>query len=88
MACSHIFYYECTTCVIQPYMRNIVLFYCVQLPALPDSVSKRMDHSVSVFHLGAHCVWVLVFGGNSTDRYFKADTAIIELSEHSTVVCK
>ena len=47
-------------------------------------MTKRQYHSVSVFHLGAHCVWVLVFG----DYGCIAGTSIIELSEHcSIVVC-
>ena len=42
----------------------------------------RYHHSVSVFSLGAHCVWVLVFGGD----YRMAGTIIIELSEHCSIV--
>ena len=38
-------------------------------------MTKRYYHSVSVFRLGAHCVWVLVFGGVPK----MAATSIIEL---------
>ena len=54
---------------------------CVpQLPTLPQSVTEREYHSVSVLHLGPSCVWVIVFGGIADPE--RADTAIIELSEH------
>ena len=46
-------------------------------------MTRRDYHSVSVFHLGAHCVWILVFGGWEC----KAGTSVIELSEHSVCPC-
>ena len=45
-------------------------------------MTERERHSMSVFRLGADCVWVLVFGGVG----YMADTSIIELSEHCSIV--
>ena len=45
-------------------------------------MTGRDCFSVSVFHLGTHCVWLLVFGGYN----HKAATSIVELSEYKIVV--
>ena len=31
--------------------------------ALPPSVSKRWGHSLSVFIMSPHCVWIITIGG-------------------------
>ena len=49
--------------------------------SLPESVTKRGYQSVSVFHLGPHCVWLLVFGGRIPQKIV-AYTAIIELGKY------
>ena len=53
-----------------------VLYYVLQLP-LPYA-AKRAYHSVSRLQLGPHCMWLILFGGYP----YKANTAIIELSEY------
>ena len=39
-----------------------MIFYILQIN-LPQSVSKRYDHSISVFTVGLNCVWIVVTGG-------------------------
>lgn len=57
------------------------LFHHLQL-YLPESVTKRVYHTVSTLQLGPQCVWLVVFGGKRhvSDKS-TASTAIVELGE-------
>ena len=48
----------------------------MQLP-LSKSVERKY-HSMSVFQIGPHCLWLIVYGGFHT-----ASTMIIELSKYN-----
>ena len=56
---------------------------------LPDSVTKRIWHSVSSLQLSSHCVWLIVFGGRKSPEDINSrisHTAIIELSKQYGIV--
>ena len=43
------------------WMSKIISFY--QQLDVPHSVSKRDSHSLSVFIMSPHCVWIITVGG-------------------------
>ena len=54
----------------------------LQLP-LPDTVTQRVVHSLSVIQLSPHNVLLVAFGGQkSVNGANLSDTALIELSEY------
>ena len=60
---------------LQPYMREqnvncVLLSLNIMWPDLflqinvPDSVTKRFNHSISTYYKSNYCVWITVTGGN------------------------
>ena len=48
------------------------MFFILQIN-LPHSVSKRSNHSLSVFTVGSNCVWIVVTGGIVGPRQLTID---------------
>ena len=60
----------------------IIINYILQL-LFPDSVTKRVGHSLSTLQLSPHTVWLIVFGGQrSYDVDPISHTIIVELCEY------
>ena len=52
---------------------------------LPDSVTKRFDHSMSTYYISKERFWIVVTGGYSTYNQFN-DTAIQITGSNITVI--
>ena len=52
--------------------------------ALPPSVCKRCGHSLSVFIMCPHCVWIITVGGDMIDGPFYGDAGLIK--DHNMVM--
>uniref|UniRef100_A0A1X7TI15 Uncharacterized protein n=1 Tax=Amphimedon queenslandica TaxID=400682 RepID=A0A1X7TI15_AMPQE len=48
---------------------------------VPHSVSKRRSHSLSVFIMSPHCVWIITVGGVVTTGTFVTNPNIVMLTE-------
>ena len=48
---------------------------------IPDTVTRRSYHSLSVWSVTPTTNWIIVFGGER-DRVTVSDTKVIELSEY------
>ena len=46
---------------------------------LPQSVSERYGHSLSVYTVGLNCVWIVVTGG-CVERYKETIDGVVEYS--------
>ena len=61
---------------------------------LPESVTQRVHHSMTVFSISPHCVWVVVFGGVKkwiSDKSYRkqssiGDTAVVELGNDHNII--
>ena len=52
--------------------------------ALPPSFCKRWGHSLSVFVMCPHCVWIITVGGVMTGGQFYDDAGLIK--DHNMVM--
>ena len=52
--------------------------------ALPSSVSKRWGHSLSVFIMSPHFVWIITVGGVMIGGQFYGDAGLIK--DHTMVM--
>ena len=46
---------------------------------LPQSVSERYDHSLSVYTVGLNCVWIVVTGGDA-ERHEETIDGVVQYS--------
>ena len=59
------------------------IFFFYQQLVVPHSVSKRWGHSLSVFIMSPHCVWIITVGGLGDTRTLATFPNIVMLTELS-----
>ena len=59
------------------------IYYCIIQVNIPDTVTGRCHHSLSVWSVTPTTNWIIVIGGGGVCT----DTQVIELSEYMCVKC-
>ena len=59
---------------------NLIISFYQQLD-VPHSVSKRRSHSLSVFIMSPHCVWIITVGGGVDRKAYIKFPNIVMLTE-------
>ena len=57
-----------------------IISFCQQLD-VPHSVSNRYAHSLSVFIMSPHCVWIIAVGGAVDEKAYIKFPNIVMLTE-------